>query len=411
MVLSSFIAKRYFWSGKKRNFINVISIISMFVVGVGTMALIIVLSVFNGLEELLKSLYNTFDPEIKIEAVIGKSFEVSSEFMDQIKSVEGVEEVTEVIEDNVYIRYNRSEMVAVIKGVSDHFLQKEAVNDAIVQGELKFHDEVNGIPMDYAIIGRGIQYILNIAPNNDFFTLQIFYPKDVNRASANPERMLNRQNIKIGGIFALEKQYDEKYIFVPLEFARQLLDYGDKRTSLEIKTADGFSELEVQSNLKEILGESFKVQNSDEQHAIILRTIKIEKLFVYLIFTFILAVSSFNIFFSLSMLAIDKRKDISILYAMGASDNLVRSIFLKEGAIISFSGAIIGIVVGFLVVLLQQRYGFVSMGLQTSVVSYYPVKMELADFIFTTICIVVITLSASIRPALMATKYNKLINL
>ena len=162
----------------------------------------------------------------------------------------------------------------------------------------------------------------------------------------------------------------------------------------------------MQANLKAALGDSFRVLNSDEQHAIILRTIKIEKLFVYLIFTFILAVSSFNIFFALSMLAIDKKKDIGILYAMGARDKFIRSIFLKEGAIISFSGAAVGITAGFILVFLQQQYGFISMGLQTSVISYYPVKMQLADFIFTAICIVAITLSASIRPAIMATKYN-----
>ncbi len=380
----------------------------MFVVAVGTMALIIVLSVFNGLEDLLKSLYNTFDPEIKIEASTGKSFEVSSGFIDSLKSVEGVEEVSEVIEDNAYVRYNRNEMVAVIKGVSDSFLQKEAVKNAIVQGELKFYDHLDNINIDYAIVGRGIQYILNIAPNNDFFALQIFYPKDIKGAGVNPEKLLNRDNIMIGGIFALEKQYDEKYIFVPLEFARKLLDYGNRRTSLEVTTKPEFSVEEVQANLKTTLGDSFRVLNSDEQHAIILRTIKIEKLFVYLIFTFILAVSSFNIFFALSMLAIDKKKDIGILYALGARDKFIRSIFLKEGAIISFWGATVGIAAGFILVFLQQQYGFISMGLQTSVISYYPVKMQLADFIFTAICIVLITLSASIRPAIMATKYNPL---
>ncbi len=380
----------------------------MFVVAVGTMALIIVLSVFNGLEDLLKSLYNTFDPEIKIEAVVGKSFEVTPEFLDRLSSVEGVEEVSEVIEDNAYVRYNRNEMVAVIKGVSDSFLKKEAVKHAIVQGKLKFYDDFDNRNIDYAIIGRGIQYILNIAPNNDFFALQIFYPKDIKQAGTNPEKMLNRDNIMIGGIFALEKQYDEKYIFVPLEFAKNLLNYGNKRTSLEVTTKADYNVEDVQENIKAALGDSFRVLNSDEQHAIILRTIKIEKLFVYLIFTFILAISSFNIFFALSMLAIDKKKDIGILYALGARDKFIRSIFLKEGAIISFSGAAVGIMAGFVLVFLQKQFGFISMGLQTSVISYYPVKMQLTDFVFTAICIVLITLSASIRPAIMATKFNPL---
>jgi lipoprotein-releasing system permease protein len=376
----------------------------MFVVAVGTMALIIVLSVFNGLEELLKSLYNTFDPEIKIEARYGKSFAVTDSLLQTIREVEGVEVVTEVIEDNAYVRYNRSEMVAVLKGVGSNFTEQHRLESAIVQGEMKLHEE----DQDFAIVGRGVQYTLNIAPNNDFFALQIFYPKDVTSATANPERMLNRRNIMVGGIFALEKQYDEKYIFVPLEFARDLLDYGNRRTSLEVKTSSNFTEYEVQSHLKEVLGEDFNVLNSDEQHATILRTVKIEKFFVYLIFIFILSISSFNIFFALSMLAIDKRKDISILYSMGANNMLIRSIFLKEGAIISFSGATIGLILGFILVLLQQEFGIISMGMQTSVVNYYPVKMEFMDFVWTSLCIIIITLAASIRPAVVATKYNSL---
>jgi len=386
------------------NFINVISGISMFVVSIGTMALIIILSVFNGLEDLLKSLYNNFDPEIKIQTSYGKSFPVDDILLKKIENVDGVEIVTEVIEDNAYVRYNRSEMVAVIKGVGRNFMDQHRLETAIVQGEMKLHDAEE----DFAIIGRGVQYALNVAPNNDFFALQIFYPKDIDRVSSNPERMLNKKNIMVGGIFALEKQYDEKYIFVPLEFARDLLDYGNKRTSLEIKIKNGYTEVDVQKTLKEVLGKDFKILNSDEQHATILRTVKIEKFFVYLIFIFILSISSFNIFFALSMLAIDKRKDISVLYSLGARDTLIRGIFLKEGAIISFSGAIIGLILGFILVLLQQEFGFISMGMQTSVINYYPVKMEFMDFIWTSLCIIVITLIASLRPAIMATKYNSI---
>lgn len=381
-----------------------ISGISMFVVAVGTMALIVVLSVFNGLEDLLKSLYNTFDPEIKIEARLGKSFEVTEGFLDRVSKVEGVSIVTEVIEDNAYVRYNRNEMVAVLKGVGSNFIDQHRLERAIVQGEMKLHTQ----DQDFAIVGRGVQYILNIAPNNDFFALQIFYPKDISRASANPEAMLNRKNIMVGGVFALEKQFDEKYIFVPLEFARDLLDYGNRRTSLEIKIQDGYTEQQVQQSLQIELGEDFKILNSDEQHATILRTVKIEKFFVYLIFIFILSISSFNIFFALSMLAIDKRKDISVLYSMGARDSLIRGIFLKEGAIISFSGAIVGLILGFILVFLQQEFGFISMGTQTSVINYYPVKMEFLDFVWTSLCIILITIVASVRPALMATKYKSL---
>lgn len=374
----------------------------MFVVSVGTMALIVVLSVFNGLEDLLKSLYNSFDPEIKIEATLGKSFQVSESLLQNIENVEGVEMVTEVIEDNAYVKYSNSEMVVQLKGVGDNFLDQNRIDRAMVQGDMILNEN----DLDYAIIGRGVQYNLGISIENDFYLLQVYYPKDVNRVSTDPEKMLNRKLLKVSGVFSIEKQYDEKYIFVPLEFARDLFEYGDRRTSLEVKVADGYSENQVQESLKSVLGEDFTVLNSIEQHQTLLRTIKYEKLVVFLIFTFILSVSSFNLFFSLSMLAIDKKKDIGILHAMGASKGLIQSIFFKEGAVISLSGAAIGLILGFLLVLAQEKVGIVSMGMQTAVVDYYPVKMKISDFIITAAGLITITLLASIRPALMAGKYK-----
>lgn len=371
-------------------------------VAIGTMALVIVLSVFNGLEDLIRSLYSSFDPEIKITATTGKSFVVDDSLLNVISGIKGVEIVTEVIEDNAYVRYRDSELVVKIKGVGDNFIDQNRMDRTIVHGELKLKkDGVN-----YALVGRGVQYALGISPDNDFYTLQIFYPKNIRAGSLNPSNLYNQKNILPGAIFAIEKQYDESYIFVPLDFAINLMDYGKKRTSLEIKTTDETVVSTVQNDLKNALGPQFQILNSDEQHSGLLRAIKIEKLFVFLTFSFILAVASFNIFFSLTMLAIDKKKDIAILYAMGASDKLIKNIFLKEGAIIAFSGAITGLLLGLAICWLQQTYGLVSMGMQTSVLDSYPVKMEFADFIYTGISIVFITLLASYRPAIIATRSN-----
>lgn len=376
-------------------------------VAVGTMALVVVLSVFNGLEDLIRSLYSSFDPEIKISAATGKSFEVSDEFLKRIGNVEGVEIVTEVVEDNAYVKYKDADMVVKIKGVGENFIDQQRMDNAIVHGELKL--KKNNI--SYALVGRGVQYALSIAPNNDFYTLRIFYPKDVKAGSIDVSKLYNQKNIMPGAIFAIEKQYDENYIFVPLDFALELLEYGNKRTSLEIKTSDSYDIHTVQRNLQNVLGKNYKVLNSDEQHSSLLKAIKIEKLFVYITFSFILAVASFNIFFSLTMLAIDKQKDIAILYAMGASDKIVKSIFLAEGAIIAFTGAVSGLILGLLICWAQQTYGIVSMGMQTSVLDSYPVKMEFADFVYTAISIIVITFLASYRPAVIATKSNVIQNL
>jgi lipoprotein-releasing system permease protein len=379
----------------------------MAIVAICTASLIVVLSVFNGLEGLLRSLYTTFDPEIKIELVQGKSFEITDKFISDINTIEGVDIVTEVIEDYAYVRYREANMVVTIKGVSDNFLEQRRIDQAIVAGELKFHDG----DINYAIIGRGVQYALSVIPDNDLYPLQIHYTKDVNPGQLDVSKLYSKKNILPGSVFAIEKNYDENYIFVPLDFARDLLEYGNKRTALEIKTKPEADPKEVQSLLKSYLGDGYKVLNNDEQHADLYKLLNLEKLFVFIAFSFILAVGSINIFFSLSMLAIDKKKDISILYSFGASNGLIKRIFLMEGAIISLGGAFLGLMLGGLICLAQQNYGLVSMGMESAILENYPVKMQMTDFIYTFLSLVLITFLISFRPAIIATRFGSIQNL
>jgi lipoprotein-releasing system permease protein len=376
-------------------------------VAIGTAALVIVLSVFNGLEDLIRSLHSTFDPEIKITATLGKSFPVTENFKSNIESIDGVDIVTEVIEDIAVVKYRELSMPVRVKGVGDNFLQQSQLGNSIVAGNMRLQE--NGV--DYAIIGRGVQYALSISPTNDFYSMQVFYPRNVRAGTIDPTKLINRKNIIPGSVFAIEKQYDENYIFVPLDFAVELFAFDNKRTSLEIKTKPGHRISQVQANLKNLLGEDFQVLSRDEQHSGLLKAIHIEKLFLFITFSFILAIASFNIFFSLTMLAIDKKKDIEVLYALGANDNIVKRIFLTEGAIIAFSGAIFGLTVGLVVCWLQQTYGFVSMGMQTSVLDAYPVKMQFQDFLYTALSIIVITFLASYRPAQIATYIRRKVNI
>jgi lipoprotein-releasing system permease protein len=201
------------------------------------------------------------------------------------------------------------------------------------------------------------------------------------------------------------------YVFVPLDFAVSLFEYGNRRTSLEIKVSENFAVHDVQRALKKLLGGRFEVLDSDQQHSGLLKAIKIEKFFVYITFSFILAVASINIFFSLTMLAIDKKKDIAILYAAGANKKVVRSIFLSEGGIISLTGAAIGLLLGLLICVAQQQFGFISMGMETSVLEAYPVKIQASDFLYTGLSIIVITFIASYRPAVIATRIDMKTNL
>ena len=374
----------------------------MLVVGMATMALVVILSVFNGLEELLKDLYGSFDPDIKIESATGKSFIISDSLLSTIESEEGVTAVIQVIEDNAYLKYDNAEMVGVIKGVSKNYLAVNKLSDKITEGQLRLW---NGkIPM--AVVGQGVQFALAISPENDFLSLQVYYPKNLRSKSLDPNSALTRRGIQVSGVFAIERQFDEKYILVPIEFARELLHYENKVTSLEVTLTAGYGD-ETIARLKESLGDKYKVLGADEQHALMLRTVKIEKLFVFITFAFIIGVSSINIFFALSMLAIDKKQDLNMFFSMGATTKQVRAIFLSEGAVISLSGALFGLILGAALCWLQQEVGLIGMGLKTSVVNFYPVKMAWQDFAATSFVVVIITVLASFRPATMAVKYGE----
>lgn len=401
MNLPFFIARRYLLSKRKANFINIIAILSVGGIAFSTAALIIVLSVFNGLEDLLRSLNNSFDPEIKIEARQGKSFESSPALLAKIKSVEGVDVATEVIEDWAYLRYRDANQVVRVKGVGDNFIvQNRIPAENMVEGEFKLKDG----PVNYAIIGRGIQYTLSIATNDPLYPLQVYYIKNVSSVGLDPSKLYARQNIVPGGVFSIVQTFDENYVIVPLRFTEELFSYGNRRTSLEIKTVAGADVFKVERRIQEVIGEEFNVLNHEEQHQDLYKLLKMEKLFTFLSLTLLLVIGSINIFFSLMMLALDKKKDISILKAMGAHDSQVRNIFLAEGVLIAFAGAFLGLALGMAFYWLQQNYGLISMGMETSITQGYPIKVKALDFLLTMVVITVITIMISIHPARMASR-------
>lgn len=382
----------------------------MSVVGVAfiTAALIIVLSVFNGLEDLLYSLNNSFDPEIKIEAAAGKSFPVTEEFIHNIEKTPGVQYVTEVIEDYAYLRYRDANQVVILKGVSDNFIDQNRIpKESIIEGELQLHrGDVN-----LAIVGSGISYSLSIATNDPSYPLQVHYIKNLKGASLDPSKLYTRKSILPGGVFKIVQNFDDNYVVVPLAFAQELLDYGNKRTSLEIKTAAGSNVFEIERQLQILLGDAFTVLNHEEQHKDLYRLLKMEKLFTFLALSLLLVIGSINIFFSLMMLAIDKRKDISILMAMGAEQKLIRNIFITEGSLIAFSGAFLGLLGGGLFCWAQLKFGIISMGMQTSITQGYPIKVIWSDFVATLIVVSVTTLLIAYRPASLASRSASIRNL
>ena len=395
------IARRYFRSKNKRNIITIISNISMIGVAVGTAALIIVLSVFNGLEDLVRTLYGKSDPNLVISAAKGKAFDVDRTFLVKLENTPGVALLTQVIEDNALLRYHDREMVVKMRGLSDNYFGQSQIDANIREGDHRLHRD----SLDVALVGAGVQHELSITLNNRLAPLRLLYPRNTagrKTLSMNPEEAFNQQNLIAGGVFLIEQHIDDSYIFVPLSFAQQLLGYGTRRSALYVKVGQSFEIEQVKEQLRKQLGPAYKVQDSDEQHVSLFKAIKVEKLFVFITFTLILLIASLNIFFSLSMLVIDKKKDIAVLLAMGASQQAIRRTFLYVGAIVALVGAAVGLIMGVALCLLQQRFGLVSMGMATSVVESYPVKMQVSDIAFTCLSIVLITLAVSIRPALNA---------
>jgi lipoprotein-releasing system permease protein len=398
--LPFFIAKRYLLSKRKKNFINFISWLSVCAVAVITAALIVVLSVFNGLGDLLRSLNNSFDPEIKVEAVEGKSFSVNDSLISELKAIEGVAIVTEVIEDYAYLRYREANQVITLKGVSDNFIDQHRIDNAIVAGKLKLTEG----DINYALIGRGIEYNLSIAVNDPLYPLQIYYIKSAAVTSLDPSKLYAKSNIVPGSVFSIIPNFDANYVIVPLRFAKELMAYDNKRTSLEIKMHPTASPEKVQQSLQKKLGSAFRVLNHDEQHKDLYRLLKMERLFVFIAFVVLLGVGSINIFFSLSMLALEKKKDISVLMAMGASRRLISAIFITEGGLIAFIGTMVGLLAGGVLCWLQLKFGLVSMGIESAVTDGYPIKPVVADFVLIFIVVAFLTFLISFRPAQLAAR-------
>lgn len=368
-------------------------------VAFSTAALIIVLSVFNGLEVLLRGLYTSFDPELKIEAVQGKTFPVNPTFLDRIRTAPGVKIVTEVIEDYAYVRYRDASMVVTIKGVSENFLEQHRLDEHVVEGDLKLTRD--SIP--FAILGRGVRFTLSAEIEDDSRALRMYYIKDARPGSVNAADYYSQKSIRPGSVFSIEKNYDENYIFVPLAFAEALTNCGNRRTAIEVQT-EGANTTDVQQELKAMLGDGYKVLTNEEQHQDLYRLLNMEKLFVFLSLTVLLLVASINIFFSLMMLVIDKKKDISVLASLGAPTSLIRNIFLAEGALISFIGAAAGLSLGGVLCYLQDKVGLVGMGMENAIVANYPVELRPEDFVATGAVLVLVSLLVSFRPAALAAK-------
>ncbi|GAB3166456.1 ABC transporter permease [Telluribacter humicola] len=399
------IARRYFLSRNKRSFISIIALIAMIGVGVGTMSMVVVLSVFNGMEDLNRQIFKTFDADIKISPREGRRFEVDDSLLMAVRSVQGVAFVTQVIEDNALARYHDQQTIVRLKGVDSTFEHRKQLDTALIEGSLQLKGP-NGT--SYAVISEGVRNALLISLEDYLTPLELWYPRSDRRTlNLTSPDAFNQVSVRPGGTFFIESRYDD-YVIAPLSLVASLLQYGNQRTSLEVQLGPNASPGSVQQRLQKALGAEFKVQDRDSLNADLLRAIRVEKLFVTITLSMIILVAAINIFFSLSMLAIEKKGDVTMLYAMGATPGLVRRIFLAEGAIVALTGAILGLLGGIGLCWLQQQYGLVSMGMVSSLVDAYPVKLIWSDVLLTGVIIVLITIAVSYVPARRAAKTGRL---
>ncbi len=389
-----YIAKRYLVAKKSHNAINIIAAISLAGIAVGTMALIVVLSVFNGFDNVVKSLINSFNPDIKIILTEGKSFAADEALLDRIASVKGVASLATVLEDKALLRYDERQTIAIVKGVSREYADVSGIDSMIVEGDFVLNS--NGQPL--AIIGKGIDIFLNVILNSPR-QMGIYVPRRTGKVSLEPESAVNRKYLNVAGVFLIEQDYDSKYILVPLEFAQDLFEYPGKLNAIEIRLEKNANLQSVQQQIGLIMGENFRVQNRYQQNEVFYKTMQMEKWAIFLILIFILMVASFNVIGTLTMLILEKKTDILTLRNMGASVSLINRIFLFEGWLVSVIGAVIGLAAGLLICWLQITFKLIRLqGSGTFIIDAYPVLIKPFDIAAVAVAVIIIGFLAAWFP-------------
>lgn len=365
--------------------------------------MVIVLSVFNGFGNLVLSLYDSFDPDIKITAVAGKSFDPQQAKIDKLKNINGITAISEIVEENVLLRYRDRQVIARIKGVDSTFVKSTRMKSSIIDGDFVLQQG----DTNYAVFGSGVAYYLSMDIQHIFAPVQLFVPKRGMQPSLNPEDAFNHDWIIPSGVFALQQDFDNKYVFVPLSFARKLFDMPIAVSSIEVSIADGGDVASIQSQIAAQCGSAFEIKTRAEQHDFLYKILTSEKFVAYFVLCLILLIATFNILGSLTMLIIEKKHDINLLMSLGSDLPQIKNIFLTEGLLITFIGALSGLALGGLICTLQKTFGFIAIeNAESFVIDAYPVAMQPFDFVLSFFIVVIIGASASYYTAQkLVTKY------
>lgn len=400
-----YIARRYLFSQKSHNAINIISAISVCGVALATLALVCTLSVFNGFHDLISSFFTHFDPDLKVEAIKGKTFEPDSSSLAAIRALPEVEVVSLTLEDNAMAKYKGQQVMVTIKGVDDEFQALTHVEEILYGNpEFKLYDEI----ADYGVLGIQLMYTLGTG-FDPYDPVEVYAPRRGTKVNlSNPMASFRRQPLYLPGnvLNINDARYASSYIVTSLDYARRLFDYEKAVSAIEIRLAPKANESRARQSIVAIMGEGYTVKNRYEQQAATFKVVEIEKFVTYLFLCFILMVACFNIISSVSMLILDKQSNAETLKSLGATDGFVARIFIYEGNLIALLGAVVGLVLGVALCLLQQKFGFISLGGGGQfVVDAYPVRVKLTDLLLVLVSVVVVSAISVWLPIKILNKY------
>ena len=395
MKLPSFIAQRYLLAKKSHNLINIITWISIVSICVATFAMIFVLSVFNGFNVVISDMIHQFSPDLNISAIKGKTININDFPFDKIKEIKGIDYVFPTITEDVLFKNSNKQQIGQVKGVPDDYSQINRIKGTIL-GDTTF--VIRNENTNFGIPGAGMAYFLGINVYQPYSTIQIFAPKRGNASSFSIENSFNSGTLMVTDVFSTQQEVDERLVLAPLSWLTRLTEYEGLCTDVEVfvndnglQAADHRQLKKIKKEIRNILGDDYKIYDQYEQQETLYKMMKAEKLAVYLILTFILIMATFNMIGALSMLITDKRKDISVLKAMGADTNLIKKIFFNEGLLVSVVGGLLGLLLGIAAVLIQQYFGIIRLGNGGNyIIDAYPVALQLADvaLVFFTITII-----------------------
>lgn len=388
-----YIAKRYLFAKKSHNIINFISMLSLIGVAVASGALLIVLSIFNGLQDFIAQSVNAFNPDLEITSREGKVFPQQAIDLQTIAAWDDVQYCSEVLSDVVVFACEDRQFIAKLKGVRNDYTKMNRL-DTMVEGHFVLHENDN----DFAVLGGNIAYRLDCFAGVPNTFLKVYYPDRMRKnVSINNLSSLNSQIIIPSGAFYTYTEYDAEYVFVPIDFAKQLLGYDSAYTSIEIKCKDGKVNA-VQRKLKEMYGDKFFVRNAYQQEEDLYKVMQSEKWGIYAILSFILVIAMFNIISMMTILILEKKEQIKVFYSMGADKTMIKNIFFYEGLLITGIGLLIGIVIGLLFCFLQSQFEFITFGDGSYLLSAYPVKIKILDVVMILLVVFLTTVPATYFP-------------